>query len=397
MQAQGLVPCLKTAVEEIWSGAVRISDRGESIGEVVFSEGRIAWATCRGHPETLGVFLWRLGRLSHDELERLRGAFEAHRGQKKLGALAEELGLVSRPVLRRCLMLHTRSAINALLSHRSADGELAPSPPRTDEACLFEPAEVLPAELLASETATPRAHHAGQRWHERTSQNVVLDRLIAQPGHKASAVLSSEGEVIAGFTSSADVDLTDLGVFFAEAMEAASRVKADTPLQSIHGTAANGTWAARWLDPSQGFLVGLLLDEKGDASMTGPLLRRSVPAMITWLVRGGLLAEKDIAETARLTRSGRIEHDDELLAEAGDLGDDGYLPIPKLQVRSDMLSIDSYKMDLRYESGFSMRRTRAEPASHKRGRRSLWWLWVVLILGGSAAFWVVVLVLCSRR
>jgi predicted regulator of Ras-like GTPase activity (Roadblock/LC7/MglB family) len=282
---------LLEAVRNSFSGTLQVHADDGVHGEVVLNEGRIAWATCRGQSDTLGVCLWRMGRLSRDQLELLRRAYTENQGRKKLGVLFEELGLMSPPVLRRCLLLHTRSAVTRLLGDGEGETSALPSAPRADEEHLFTPEEVLPPGL-ATGALDQVEHTQAHRWRLWTSDNSVLEELAGLGGHLASALVSAAGEVLTGYAAGSEVNLRVLGAFLAGAVEASARVMAGTPLKDIEELMVDcsGGWAAiRWIDARHRFLVVVLVDRTGNPSIVRYALRRAVPQIAVWLERGGLL------------------------------------------------------------------------------------------------------------
>jgi len=105
---------LSTAASSGWSGQIEALDEDGKAGLVVFHQGRIAWAVSRHQTEHLGAFLARLGKLSHEQLKAAQACYRAEGGRRKLGAILEQDHRVDRPVLRHCLRLHTRRAVDSL-------------------------------------------------------------------------------------------------------------------------------------------------------------------------------------------------------------------------------------------------------------------------------------------
>ena len=105
---------LTSAASSGWSGQIEALDRDGQAGLVVFHQGRIAWAVSRHQTEHLGAFLARLGKLDQDQLSAARARYQAEGGRRKLGAILEQDHRLDRPVLRHCLRLHTRRAVDSL-------------------------------------------------------------------------------------------------------------------------------------------------------------------------------------------------------------------------------------------------------------------------------------------
>lgn len=105
---------LASAAGSGWSGRIEALGPEGPSGMVVFHKGRVAWAVCKGQREDLGRYLWRLGKLSPEALKAAQARYRAEGGQRKLGAILEQDHQLDRPVLRHCLRLHTRQAVDAL-------------------------------------------------------------------------------------------------------------------------------------------------------------------------------------------------------------------------------------------------------------------------------------------
>lgn len=110
-----LASALATACAGGRSGWLEVYGPDGPAGTVIVSRGQVAWAAGRGQPEHLGRFLERLGYLTPAQLRDISEEFTRLGGARKLGRLLEEAGLVARPVLRLCLLLHVRMALATLL------------------------------------------------------------------------------------------------------------------------------------------------------------------------------------------------------------------------------------------------------------------------------------------
>lgn len=111
---RSLLDVLRDASAIGFSGRVAVIQDGTSVGTVVFQKGRVAWAVARNQSEDLGTFLLRIGKLTSEQLARVRARYGESGGQVKIGALLEQEGFLRRSVLRRCLLLHARRAIASL-------------------------------------------------------------------------------------------------------------------------------------------------------------------------------------------------------------------------------------------------------------------------------------------
>jgi predicted regulator of Ras-like GTPase activity (Roadblock/LC7/MglB family) len=281
-----LAPLLLRAIEELWSGSLDVRRGDQPLGQIVFCCGKIAWATCRGQSETLGVFLWRLGRITRDQLAQVQQIFKEHKGQKKLGAILEETGMLSRAVLRRCLLLHTRSAVEGLLAWPDACATMSLSAPRTDEKILFGAQEVLPQGFSADMITEWRCDSTAPRTWQRLTDTVVLQRFIDLPGHLASAVVSAEGDLLAANVARGTPNLSLLSVFAAALLEAsagAASASALGPVGLLALDCADGRLLVRWLDDARRELLMMLVDNGADLGSPRAVIDDATPSIISWL------------------------------------------------------------------------------------------------------------------
>lgn len=105
---------LNSAAASGWSGQIEALDEDGQAGLVVFHQGRIAWAVSRHQTEHLGAFLTRIGKLDPEQLKTAQARYRTEGGRRKLGAILEQDHRVDRPVLRHCLRMHTRRAVDSL-------------------------------------------------------------------------------------------------------------------------------------------------------------------------------------------------------------------------------------------------------------------------------------------
>jgi predicted regulator of Ras-like GTPase activity (Roadblock/LC7/MglB family) len=301
MQEGPLAVCLSRVIEEMWSGSLEVCDAaGQPLGQVVLSYGKIAWAACRGQSENLGVFLWRLGRITKDQLAHVQQIFREQKGEKKLGAILEESGILSRSVLRRCLLLHTRSALEALLAHGDAQTKMWLSAPRADERILFAPNEVLPAGFSSELVTEWTCGDSGSlRSWRRLNNAVVLEQFMELPGHQGSAIVSSDGDLVAANSTSSALNFSLLSVFVTATLEAAAgtaRAAGMSALRFLVLECQAGTLVARWLDDARRELVLVLVDPDVDVAPTQRAIAENAPLIIEWL-RGARAAPRATART----------------------------------------------------------------------------------------------------
>jgi predicted regulator of Ras-like GTPase activity (Roadblock/LC7/MglB family) len=231
-----------------WSGTLGVTVAGRHVGSVMMIEGGLVWATSKDQRETLGAFLWRLGRITRSQLEIAQNLYSAHQRQKKLGQILAELDYMDPLVFRRCLLLHTRAALRALARCEGAEVRESSAPLIDEDEVRFSVEEVLgplePAASLEEDDEGESAEWA--RWSER---NAVLRPLSTCEGYLLSGVFSADGQVLAAHGGSA---LPLLRTLLASVLESASRTV---------GVAGLGELAFTIIEGSQGQVVALWLDE----------------------------------------------------------------------------------------------------------------------------------------
>jgi predicted regulator of Ras-like GTPase activity (Roadblock/LC7/MglB family) len=271
---------------EKWSGKLQIFLGESLIGQILFSEGNIVWATSKNQPETLGTFLWRLGHITRMQLEMIRKIFEANQGKKKFAEILEELGFMAAPVLRRCLLLHTRAAVRALLSCSEGVVKTAPGPRDPTQEMMFSVEEVLPFERSVGREATLEP---GSRdpmvWILKSPQNEILHPLTVVPDYIASAVFSSDGDVLTAHISPDSIDPVLLGVVLVSMMENASRTIASTNLGMLDFliiSCSEGWLMMRWIDDKKEFLLTLMVGHLCNPTLAQYEITKNLSALRRW-------------------------------------------------------------------------------------------------------------------
>jgi len=256
------VSALRSATGAGWSGILELSSVNQPVaGTVVLDSGHVAWATSIGQPETLGSFLQRLGHVSQDDLDITQALYEEAKGEKKLGRLMEEAGIIPRQVLRRCLLLHVRLAIACLVQSK-----LKVTSARAGQLCvaremLFSVAEVLPEWRSAP---PPGALPTGPG----DAVTVVLESLKTIPGHRGCLVADRGGTTISvcGFSSNDIPGPSVLATTAVALLEGASHAATWCSLGNVdHASSegAAGALLAHWLDKKRSLLAAVLLDPTG--------------------------------------------------------------------------------------------------------------------------------------
>ena len=247
---------------------------------IVLHFGRIAWAVCVDQPEDLGRFLCRMGRITQEDLATIRRTYEQYEGRRKLGTLLEETGIVSRPVLRRCLLLHTRKAIARMLSYDNAHLEELENTLVADDDMMFSLEEIMP-EFSMNQPSDANSSPYGGGWPEG---NELLGELSSIPGYAASAVVHTDGEILASHSDSSEVNAL-LATLLASTVEVAVRAMWAAnagELESIYIGGQQGSLVIHRVSSARIHLVVVLLDSTGKPGMA----RHRLGAVIMELRKG---------------------------------------------------------------------------------------------------------------
>lgn len=306
MNRQDFSALIEAAAEQ-WSGEL-LFRRGEHVeGLVVMIDGRVAWAVCSARHEDLGTFLWRLGRISREQLHDVRCQYREEQGARRLGAILEQAGLIRREVLRRCLLLHTRMALTSLSRMRGLGWERQPSNLKLEEEVTFEVEELLP-ELSNAGAADididwEMIVEAGQ-WAEWNRHNRSLRSLTEVPEYVGAAVLAPAGGVLFAHIPSEKIDAVHFGVSVSSLAEAASQMLNTYdlgPMQTLTLECDSGSLLAQWINSPSRHLLVALFRSTGQLGLARFKLNSTVPAVTEAL--NGLNAARDLGAPA----AGRAE------------------------------------------------------------------------------------------
>jgi predicted regulator of Ras-like GTPase activity (Roadblock/LC7/MglB family) len=272
------------------SAQLNIQAGGHPLGCVVLHRGRIAWAVCREQTETLGAYLRRLGKVNQQQLEEVSRRYTACQGRRKLGALLEESGYIKRPVLRRCLLLHTRMALAGFARQGELEVVDGRGPLVEDEELTFSLEEIMDTRLSGrSDGAERQEQRAGRPALDSARCEGLLDDLLAVPGCRAAAVISADGEILAGRQPDGRADLTVLGVSMVTVLEDSERAVEPSALGGVRLLlleCRQGMLLSRWLDAQRWTLVALLLDPEGNLGMAKYRLENAAETMADLLAAG---------------------------------------------------------------------------------------------------------------
>jgi hypothetical protein len=247
-----LADLLRLAAAAGRSLAFNLHRGGKPFGCVMMVRGKVAWAVSIAQPVMLGDFLVRLGHITREQFAQATATFRAGGGRKKLGAVLEELGFVSRPMLRRCLLLHTQEAVRSLLASDDLEIASSPTPRQEDEALLF------PLEEILSAGPDPRTY----------DRQVALDltpltALFSLPGYLASAVAGKDGDVLSAHTARSGIAIEHAAVQAAALLEACAHLGRDGslgPPREVTSRHLAGLVIGTWLD-APGILAVIMLSD----------------------------------------------------------------------------------------------------------------------------------------
>lgn len=246
--------------------AVNLHHGDAALGCVMLVRGRVAWAVSREQPVMLGDVLVQRGHLSRAQLATATAAWREAGGRVKLGAVLEELGLIGRPALRECLLLHTREALRSLLRRDDLRISASGTVREEDEALLFDLDEVLAGPAPAA--APPGAAAA-------------LHALFAAPGYQACLVASAGGGLLAAHAAGPGLSPGPLASRAAALLLAAGRLAEVPGLEApglVTSRHAGGAVLAAWVEPGRALAAAVLRGEGAEAAGLAPF-QAALPAL----------------------------------------------------------------------------------------------------------------------
>ncbi len=254
-------PFLEALEKEVLAGSSGLLEVGtgiEAIGRVLLVSGRVAWATCVYQPENLGQLLRRLGHLSDADLERVDAVYSDRGGKVKLGRLLEETGLVSRPVLRRCLLLHVRMALSCMLSNHDLRAHWTPGECAGEEDLTFALEQLLVG--LAARPDDPWI--AGDRLWALANE---LAQLKSVEGFRGAVIATGEGASVTsvGYADVAGTEVQELALvsstLLVESRRIAPHLSTGAPRCGfLEGP--KGAVLSSWIDEQRGLIVAVAVD-----------------------------------------------------------------------------------------------------------------------------------------
>ncbi len=235
------------------SGWLELRSGADPIGTVVFCRGQLAWASCTQQREHLGLLLERLGYLTQEQLRKATSDMQRSGSGKKLGRVLEEAGLISRPVLRLCLLLHLRTAVASLLRQEDLTGEWEEGGFCTEDELAFPAQEILPSWLADATERLPRPPE------DFASALLPLAEL---PGYQGALAADWMGRLLAchGFPG---VDRTSATTLAAAAVSLLGGPYSLGRSNQGFLESENGAVVARWLDSGRRVLAAVRVGPDG--------------------------------------------------------------------------------------------------------------------------------------
>jgi predicted regulator of Ras-like GTPase activity (Roadblock/LC7/MglB family) len=280
LRANALYAALARCRESRMSARLSIRLGPAPVGQVVVLSGRVGWAVSIDQQQDLGTFLWRLGKVRRSDITAVRQRFVELEGRRKFGALLEEAGLLKRPVLRRCLLLHTRAALNQLFRAEALEVDVEPIAIEADGELTFEFEEVMRTSREPEDS--PNCLDFGS-W---TSENAVLAPLREVPGYRACALLSAEGEVLVAQSSTTDFSPPLIAVFSATVLEHSLHTVSSAGVGAVKSALLEcdeGTVIARWVGSGHQYLLALLIDPTANLGMATLRIAELLPSLETFV------------------------------------------------------------------------------------------------------------------
>ncbi len=252
-EEMALASFLMQTAERRGSGWLEVREGGAPSGTIVFRGGQIAWASSAGQKEHLGLFLERIGYLTPEQLQATHSRLREAGPERKLGRLLEDAGLISRPVLRICLLFHLRAAVSSLLLSEALAGDWEEGLFCAEDELTFPVVDVLPEWLLA------RAPGIGLPPEDLASTLLPLAEI---PGYRGALAADWLGRVVAchGFGNG---DRGGTGQVAAAALAILGGPCALGRTRQGFLEADEGVVIARWLDRDRRLLAAVRLGADG--------------------------------------------------------------------------------------------------------------------------------------
>jgi predicted regulator of Ras-like GTPase activity (Roadblock/LC7/MglB family) len=278
-----VIDALGWAEQHQLGGTLQVIEDEEKIGEIVFSDGRLAWAVCRYQTETLGKFLIRTGRITRDQFREVSRCFRDQSTGKKLGVLLEEAGFVTRDELRQLIATHIRMALASLIEREPVTFALSSKQVVLDDASTFTVAEI--TEPLCGLPPLPDAPDA-----EAHPPQALRD-LLEPPGHQAVALVGAEGSLHGALAREGqEIDWPRLAAVTARWLRegtTAARSVGLGAMETVLVECQDRTVLLRWLDETHEALALLVLGPEGKLGVAKHRLQTALPALREAVLRCG--------------------------------------------------------------------------------------------------------------
>ncbi len=263
-----LLDGLREASNVEWSGLLRVNNDNEQVGAIVMRQGRIAWAVYQKQKEALGEFLYRIGKLTREQLKEVTQLYFSLGKTKKLGSILEAEGLIDRPTLRKCLLLHIRSALLSMITKReftviTSGGELV-----VEEDLTFSFAEIF----------SPQENNA-----DIDAKVYIFDELANVPGYSSTLIAGPDGQVLVihGARSS-DNEALQCANIPLKWLQSTQQFGLDANLGAADFAFfefESSTLVVRWIGSARKFIAVLCLERTGKIGMAKYRLNLVAPAL----------------------------------------------------------------------------------------------------------------------
>jgi predicted regulator of Ras-like GTPase activity (Roadblock/LC7/MglB family) len=268
-----LIPTIQRLSADSFCGQLLVYLEEDHVGTIVFHHGSIAWAVSKSQSENLGTFLQRLGHVSKQQLLETQKTYTKRNGKRKFGKLLEDAGLISKPVLRRCLLLHTKRALQALQAILATKTVIKEGALVVEEDMTFSLEELM---LQANTKSIPITS-------EWSVDNIVLKGFSEIPGDRAVALISKDGELLAAHAHKQNCDSSIFGVCLATVLDDAIQVSRASSLGAVDYLfldCCEGSLVSRWLDEKRDCLIAVIIDKDGQIGGTKYRIDRRVDNLL---------------------------------------------------------------------------------------------------------------------
>lgn len=268
---------IMAAANEAWSGHFRGNVAGQIACFGIMDHGRLAWAVAKGQQADVGRLLTSMAKVPAPAVEQARAAYQKSDRKKCFPAVLHETGIAPLPVLRRCLQLHNRAALQTAVTTPDLTVDMHEARVAMDPDILFSLVDLMP-QIEPTISAT-------HPWLTLTDHNRVLEPLSTLPSFKAGAIIDATGRVVTALVRANEAPAEVLGAVVAPLAESATRLAAYSALGSVQAiivTAEQGTFVGKWLDAERTHILAVVIEEQSQIGMATYRLNSLLPAAGAW-------------------------------------------------------------------------------------------------------------------